>query len=163
MLPDGEFSKRLTGLHFYKTKEYYDALGDLILELFYSPEQLTKFFEGLDWDEEGLYKLCASKFNLEVLKKPDCVRPWHGLHLGAASKHKPNFKTEDRFFNNAYHSKEECRLELEVALKDKLFRKIVKTTRNRSLFNFFRFLKVKNLSLSLRWILWQYQLKSFLR
>lgn len=163
LLPNGMFSRRLTGLHFYKTEEYYRALSEIILELYSSPQKLSEFFKDLEWDEEGLYKLCASEFRLEMLKKKDCLRPWHGLHLGAASQHRPNFITEERFFNNAFRTKEECRIELESALEHDLFREIVRETKNRSLLNFVRFLGVRGLSIDLKFILWKYKLKSLLR
>ena len=160
LLPDGSFSKRLTGLHFFKTAEYYAALGETIDKLRYSSDELTRWFNGLDWDEEGLYKLAASAFDLSSLKQQNCLRPWHGLHLGAASNYKPNEKTEERFFNNAYRTKIECRQEVAEALKAPLLVHIAEKLPHRSFYNFMRFLDLSPKTFKMKKNAWEYYLKS---
>ena len=157
----GSFTKRLTGLHFYKTEEYFNQLSSLIIELRNSEKKLSKWFIGLSWEEEGLYKLVNSKYDISVLEKKDFPRPWHGLHLGAARK--TSVRTSEMFSNNSVKTFDECRIDMEVNLKDPLLREIMWRVYDRSFCNFLVFLKVRSLALSVSLVLLKFKAISFLK
>ncbi len=160
---DGSYSTRLTGLHFFKTQEYLDKLSPVIEELRNSKEKLQSFVLDLDWDEEALYKLVESEFSLERLKVETCERPWHGLHLGAARKHKPTQVTAERFYNSSFLSKEAAKEQLITYLKDPVLIRIIKLVPDRSFFNFLVFLGAWPDDLNLIWRILKHQMTALLK
>src|SRR5699024_9208899 len=50
-------SKRLTGLHFIKVKEYYNKMNPLIIEYLENPNLFLKEVKNFKYDEEFLYQL----------------------------------------------------------------------------------------------------------
>ena len=158
---NGDFINRLTGLHFYKTEEYYNQLSRLIIELRNSEEKLTEWFFGLSWEEEGLYKLVNSKYDTSILEKKDFPRPWHGLHLGAARK--TSVRTKEMFSNNSIKTIEECRMDMKINLRDPLLKEIMWRVYDRSFCNFLIFLEIKNLGLSVSLVLFKFKTIRFLK
>lgn len=81
-------SCRLTGLHFYKVEEYYNACGNVIdyfrdklkkndTSIFRHPKSNLDFYEG---DEELLYQI-VEKSGLGFPKDIKTKRVHHGIHL----------------------------------------------------------------------------------
>ena len=75
-------SKRLTGLHFFKTKEYFDKINPIILRIKNDKTYRDDYLEGLERDENLLYKINQEAFDFDPLIVSKAQRPWHGLHLG---------------------------------------------------------------------------------
>lgn len=93
------YVNKISGLHFVKTKEYYDAvtpkMQELINELNLMAESKSEKFNNCNFrDEELLYRLILESglklptdstgtgYNKETNPETDAYRPHHGLHLG---------------------------------------------------------------------------------
>lgn len=152
---DGNFTNRLTGLHFFKVKEYYSALGDLIDELRESPDKLSAFVKGFEWEEQALYKLVNKGFDIKCLEKEHYPRPWHGLHLGAARKIK--IRTKSMFEENSTLSMVQCKSAMEEHLKDDILLEIMDSVYDRSFCSFLDFLNVKPKSYKAKKVLYRYR------
>lgn len=118
----GKVSKRLTGLHFFKTKEYFQQIKPIIARIVEDKVYRDKYFDGLQRDEELLYKLNKEAFDFD----PDIVskaeRPWHGLHLGITRGNKDmDIRT---IKENSSLSLEEINNHLRNYLGDPVFREI---------------------------------------
>jgi len=160
---DGTPTERLTGLHFFKTEEYFSALGPLIEKLGTTPSSLRDFLAGLSWDEEALYRLVGSEFDISGLVSTDCERPWHGLHLGAARKHRPTSITTERFRENSSLPQEVCASIVQEWLSDPLLDTILRLCPDRSFFNYFLFLNLRAGSMATRFAVQQHSVVGWLK
>lgn len=150
VLEDGTHTRRLTGFHVFKVDEYTQVFSDHINRLFGSSIELTNFFKGLVWDEEALFDLVDLEYDIDVFKRDSCTRPWHGLHLGAASKHKINSEHKERYYNAKAISNLDMTKSIEKELEDEIVVQLLKIIPLRSFFNFLRFFSIKPKSLKLR-------------
>lgn len=60
-------SKRLTGLHFFNVKPYYEKMGDTLAYYRNNPERIAKDFQSLKRDEEMLYQLIEQQIGFDGL------------------------------------------------------------------------------------------------
>lgn len=121
---NGFSAKRLTGLHFFKTKEYLEEIRPILSVLKNDEEFRADFFSGIERDEHFLYKLnkLAFDFDDDVLTKAQ--RPWHGLHLGITrARKKIDIET---IKENSSLSIPEIKEYLAIITKDELFQQIQK-------------------------------------
>ncbi len=82
-LPDSKnLSKRLSGLHFVKTKEYFSAMDPIISNFFDSKKFRENLLKNVIRDEEFLYKINKIAFEFDSFEIAKNKRPWHGFHLG---------------------------------------------------------------------------------
>src|SRR5690606_33582173 len=108
--------KRLTGLHFIKTKEYFDKMDSLLFKLKKNKGFREKYFIDIDRDENLLYKLNKEAFNFDDNMLAKAQRPWHGLHLGITRGNKNvNLKIIEQ---NSSLSIEEIKLQITSMLED---------------------------------------------
>lgn len=121
---NGIITKRLTGLHFLKTKEYFEKINSIILKIKNDKSYREKYFEGLNRDEEFLYRLNMDAFNFSPLQLSKAERPWHGMHLGITRGNKNvDIKTVEE---NSSLSIEDIKKQLKEYLKDPIFQEIQK-------------------------------------
>lgn len=79
---EGRHTERLTGLHFVKTKEYFQKINPIIYRIKEDKAYRDKYLEGLERDENFLYKINKEAFDFDAKSVSTAERPWHGLHLG---------------------------------------------------------------------------------
>ncbi|RBP27162.1 hypothetical protein DFR65_1104 [Oceanihabitans sediminis] len=79
---DGGITERLTGLHFFKTKEYFDKINPIISRIKTDQSYRDHYLKGLERDENFLYKINKEAFDFDPELLSRAQRPWHGLHLG---------------------------------------------------------------------------------
>lgn len=121
---DGSLSTRLTGLHFLEKKNYFKAVDPIIKKLLSDESYLNSFVNGLERDEEFLYKLNMEAFNFAPELVSQMGRPWHGLHLGITRGNKNiNLKTIEE---NSSLSISEIKNFLSNYSSDKIFKEIMK-------------------------------------
>ncbi|MGW8121967.1 hypothetical protein ACV07N_04845 [Roseivirga echinicomitans] len=160
---DGNHSKRLTGFHFFKVNQYKEKLSEQINDLFNSAQNLSEFLNGLDWDEEALFKLVSIGFPIEPFKSKVCIRPWHGLHLGAASKHKIDRKNKERYYNAKGVTQLDMTNSLKLELNDPVLIDLLRLVPLRSFYNFLRFFKIPVKHLFMLKYIWSLRLKSMVK
>ncbi len=122
-----EKDKRLTGLHFIKTEEYYRVMKNVIESLDNNYDQLLldKFS-----DEQVLYELCHRGFDLSMLSKADPLRPYHGVHLRLLNRLDIKWRkfhdaaVLDPFF--LLPQKEELSHKLNGLFAEKIFQELIK-------------------------------------
>ncbi|GIN15391.1 hypothetical protein J32TS2_07470 [Shouchella clausii] len=96
-------SKRLTGLHFIKTKEYYKKMDSLIAYYLERPEKIEEAFRTGIRDEEFLYNLVEKRIGFGDIDKHH-YRPHHGFHLGILRNGPDHFKNYvEQGHTNPYH------------------------------------------------------------
>ena len=119
---DGELTKRLTGLHFFKTKEYFEKINPIISRIKKDTTYRDKYLEGIDRDESFLYKLNKEAFDFDPKLVSRAQRPWHGLHLGITRGNKDlDIKTIEE---NSSLSLDQVKNYLKEYIKDPIFRQI---------------------------------------
>lgn len=119
---NGDLSERLTGLHFFKTKEYYEKIGPIISQIKSDKFYRDVYLKGLERDENFLYKLNREAFDFDPELLAKAQRPWHGLHLGITRGNKNlDIQTIEE---NSSLSIEEVKNHLLGYLKDSVFKKI---------------------------------------
>ncbi|MGB1308737.1 MAG: hypothetical protein ACPG6B_07490 [Oceanihabitans sp.] len=82
LFKDGNLTKRLTGLHFFKTKEYFEKVEPIISKIKKDAIFRSEYLQGLKRDEHFLYKINKEAFQFHDKTVSKAERPWHGLHLG---------------------------------------------------------------------------------
>jgi len=132
--------RRLTGIHFVTREDYYATLGTLASELLRDSSAMRLFLNGIGRDEEFLYKLISSCMDLSRLTLEPYVRPWHGLHLGAA---RGDTVDKAKFAANSSLSRQEAKLQLYECLLDPVFRSLKTVRDDKSFDNYLHFLGVK--------------------
>lgn len=138
---NGNSTKRLTGLHFIKTAEYFKKINPIIEKIKNNKEFRNNFFEGIERDEHFLYRLNKMAFDFEDEKLIQAQRPWHGLHLGISRGNKKiNLNTIKK---NSSLSINEMSKNLTIIAIDKLFQQIQKKVYVVELDEIFRALKIK--------------------
>lgn len=119
---NGDLTDRLTGLHFFKTKEYFEKIDPIISRIKLDKNYRDKYLEGLERDESFLYKINKEAFAFDPELVSKAQRPWHGLHLGITRGNKNlDFQTIEE---NSSLNIDEIRSYLNEYLKDPIFRKI---------------------------------------
>lgn len=119
---NGEATQRLTGLHFFKTKEYFERISPIITRVKEDKAYREKYMHGLKRDEEFLYKINQEAFNFDVKTVSMAERPWHGLHLGITRGNKDlDIQTIEE---NSSLSLNEIKIHLKEYLKDPIFKEI---------------------------------------
>ncbi len=83
--PDSnDYGNRLSGLHFYIKKPYYEKLGPIISAYLKNRNELIGSLSGINRNEHFLYYLVKQGFDLVNLQNDNDFRPHHGIHLGFA-------------------------------------------------------------------------------
>lgn len=134
---NGLIEKRLTGLHFYATKPYYNALNDRIHKLLFDKKLLFDEINKHERNEHFLFNLVkdAIEFDPEVLSFSP--RPWHGLHLGVSRNQK------DKITYETFLTIEALNKEIKALLKDELFINLIRISPIIELFRVFRSLSIR--------------------
>ncbi|MDQ0300697.1 hypothetical protein J2S78_003165 [Salibacterium salarium] len=83
-------SNRLTGLHFFKTKPYYQKMNAIINFYRDNPDKLQKKIEKLGGNEQVLYEI-TKQIGFGKMKN-NHYRPHHGFHLGIIRNGPSRFK-----------------------------------------------------------------------
>lgn len=115
---------RLTGLHFFKTKEYFEKTTPIINRLKKDRSYWEAYVNGLERNEHFLYKLNKEAFGFDDLELAKAERPWHGLHLGITRG--DNTLDIETILANSSLSIDEIRRQLKEYQKDPIFRNIQK-------------------------------------
>lgn len=118
----GALSERLTGLHFFKTKEYFERIDPITSRIRKDKTYRDKYLEGLERDENFLYKINKEAFDFDPKLVSNIQRPWHGLHLGITRGNK-NLDTET-IEENSSLSLDELINHLKEYIKDPIFKEI---------------------------------------
>lgn len=74
-------TKRLSGLHFFKVKEYYQKMDRIIEYYLNNREKLSKLMTKLKSNERFLYHIIKEGIGFGKLNHARKYRPHHGLHL----------------------------------------------------------------------------------
>src|SRR5699024_7563425 len=119
-------SKRLTGLHFIKVKEYYANMLPLINQYLENPNLLEKECKYLKNDEEFLYQLIEEGVGFGKMREFH-FRPPHGFHVGIGRKGNDMERKRkiDRYIQQKQLSKQGILRQLNVYYDDPLFQKIM--------------------------------------
>ncbi|MDC8000096.1 hypothetical protein POV26_03540 [Aequorivita todarodis] len=120
----GNYTNRLTGLHFFKTKEYFEKIDPILIRLKNDKLYRNQYLKGLERDENFLYKLNKEAFNFDDEVLSHAQRPWHGLHLGITRGNKGI--DEKIIIQNSSLSIDEIRAYLVEYSNDPLFKEIQK-------------------------------------
>ncbi|MDX1774834.1 hypothetical protein [Oceanihabitans sediminis] len=121
---DGEVTERLTGLHFFKTKEYFDKINPNISRIKTDQSYRDDYLKGLERDENFLYKINKEAFDFDPELLSRAQRPWHGLHLGITRGNKDlDIQTIQE---NSSLRIEEIISHLREYIKDPIFKEIQK-------------------------------------
>lgn len=116
--------KRLTGLHFIETENYFLKIDPIVKRIKSDVVFRKQFLEDVERDETLLYKINKEAFSFDDKKLIEAERPWHGMHLGITrGNNKMNIKTIEE---NSSLTLEEIKRNLIKFLDDKLFKKIQK-------------------------------------
>lgn len=84
-------SKRMSGLHFVKRKEYYEKMNSTIRHFLKHPVELKPFEElKTSPNEHFLYYLLEKNIGFGDLDKVKIWRPHHGFHIGYCLKNRVN-------------------------------------------------------------------------
>lgn len=119
---NGKTVERLTGLHFFEIKKYFEKINPIISRINKDKEYRDKYLEGLERDENFLYKINKEAFDFDPKVLANAQRPWHGLHLGITRGNKDlDIQTIQQ---NSSLKLEEVRAQLGEYLKDPVFREI---------------------------------------
>src|SRR5699024_6131767 len=119
-------SKRLTGLHFIKVKEYFTKMDSLIKEYLKDPNLFLKEVKNFKHDEEFLYKLVEKGIGFGKIRKHH-FRPPHGFHVGVARKGDENERKRkvDRYMKQKQLTKQGIINQLNAYYEDPLFKEIM--------------------------------------
>jgi hypothetical protein len=79
---NGNLTDRLTGLHFFQTKEYFDKIEPIISQIENDKYFRDEYLKDIERNENFLYKINKQAFNFDEKLVSQAERPWHGLHLG---------------------------------------------------------------------------------
>jgi hypothetical protein len=120
----GNFTNRLTGLHFFQTKEYFTKIDPILIHLKNDKVYRDQYLKGIERDENFLYKINKEAFNFDDEILSHAQRPWHGLHLGITRGNKGIDKKI--ILENSSLSLNEIQASLVQYSKDPLFEKIQK-------------------------------------
>lgn len=119
---NGELTERLTGLHFFKTKEYLEKINPIITRIKKDKIYRDNYLVGLERDENFLYKINKEAFDFDPKLVSTAQRPWHGLHLGITRGNKDlDIETIEE---NSSLSLIEVKNYLRKYIKDPVFKKI---------------------------------------
>lgn len=116
--------QRLTGLHFVKTKEYFDGIGGVISKIKGDEVFREQYLADVGRDENFLYKINKETFDFDDRVLSKAKRPWHGLHLGITRGNK-NVDVK-QIAENSSLSLEEIKAALAGYSKDPLFVSILR-------------------------------------
>lgn len=118
----GALTQRLTGLHFFKTKEYFEKVNPIISRIKMDQSYRDNYLKGLERDEIFLYKLNKDAFDFGPELLSTAQRPWHGLHLGITRGNKDlDIQT---IKENSSLSLEEVKNHLREYMEDPIFTEI---------------------------------------
>ncbi len=119
LLPNGNLSRRLTGLHFIITEPYYNKVNPIIVKILENDSFRINIIEKVNRDEEFLYVLNEEAFNFDPLKISENKTPLHGFHLGVFRKNNKIHPNEIR--DNSLLTYDEIKLQLRDLLRDNEF------------------------------------------
>lgn len=118
----GAPTNRLTGLHFFKTKEYFDKIEPIISYIKEDRIYRDNYLKGLERDENFLYKINKEAFDFDPIIVSTAERPWHGLHLGITRGNKDlDIQTIEE---NSSLSIKEIQNQLLTYVQDPIFKEI---------------------------------------
>jgi len=75
-------TKRLTGLHFIRVKEYYSKMNKIIKYYLENTDELYRLMNKLNSNEKFLYFIIEKEIGFGKLNQVKKYRPHHGIHLG---------------------------------------------------------------------------------
>lgn len=145
-LLNGELSRRLTGLHFVIVNPYFKRINPIIKEFLTNQKFREDMLEGVQRDEEFLYKLNLKAFDFDAQLLSKNLRPWHGYHLGMVRG--KSFLNKNTIAKNSSLSFFEIKKQLFDFSKDKIFLKLFRKVFCIELFQTFKYFKI-SLPLSL--------------
>lgn len=119
---NGNLTDRLTGLHFFKTKEYFHKIEPIISQIENDKYFRDEYLKDLERNENFLYKINKQAFNFDEKLVSQAERPWHGLHLGVTRGNKD--VDIEVIKENSSLTIEAIKQYLKKYLKDPIFRKI---------------------------------------
>ncbi|MCP3032938.1 hypothetical protein LF817_16555 [Halobacillus sp. A1] len=125
-------SKRLTGLHFYKVKEYYDKMDEILDDYLMNKDKLVNQLLEYRWDEEFLFDIVNDGIGTKGLSGND-YRPHHGFHIGTIRHGKIEKGYLENGQNNVVHllpNYPELKSKLAVYYRDPLFLDILERIQN---------------------------------
>lgn len=140
--PSGRPTNRLTGLHFVEVEPYYKAVQPIIEQIHSDSSYRKEFFEGLNRDENLLYKLNKTAFHFDDEKLIHAQRPWHGIHLGIVRGKKAWNK--ETLLENSSLGIEVIKSQLQGFLKDPVFKQIQAQVFVIELYDVLKYLQIKN-------------------
>jgi len=119
---NGKTVERLTGLHFFEIKKYFEKINPIISRINKDKEYRDKYLQGLERDENFLYKINKEAFDFDSKILIAAERPWHGLHLGITRGNKGlNMQTIQE---NSSLSISEVKEQLKNYISDPIFKEI---------------------------------------
>ncbi|SCG83247.1 hypothetical protein DW1_1677 [Proteiniborus sp. DW1] len=74
-------TKRLSGLHFFKVKEYYSKMNKIIEYYLNNSDELYRIMNKLKSNEKFLYYIIEKEIGFGKLGQARKYRPHHGIHL----------------------------------------------------------------------------------
>jgi hypothetical protein len=119
LLPDGQTSKRLTGLHFFEVDPYYDKVETLSNNLLNDKKSAYDFLSRFKRDEHALYHIVKKSIGFNEYEVAKMKRPWHGFHIGVVRGGKK--LTEKQLNENSSISYDQIKFQLFNILKEKEF------------------------------------------
>ncbi|MFD1335295.1 hypothetical protein ACFQ4N_06920 [Oceanobacillus iheyensis] len=119
-------SKRLTGLHFFKVKDYYKKMNPIIEYYLENPSILYDEVKALRYDEEFLYKIIEKGIGLGKIEE-HFFRPPHGFHIGVGRQGDNNerLRKMDRYLNQKKLIRQGVIDQLDAFYNDPVFKKIM--------------------------------------
>ncbi|MCT1575731.1 hypothetical protein M3E13_05505 [Oceanobacillus kimchii] len=127
-------SKRLTGLHFFKVKDYYKKMNPIIQYYLNNPNKLYNEVKELRYDEEFLYKIIEKGIGFGKIEE-HFFRPPHGFHIGVARQGDDQEKLRkiDRYLNQKKLISQGVIEQLDIFFNDPIFKKIMLLTPDNSI------------------------------
>ena len=119
LLPDGQTSERLTGLHFFEVDPYYDKVETLSNNLLNDKKSAYDFLSRFQRDEHALYHIVKKSIGFNEYEVAKMKRPWHGFHIGVVRGGKK--LTEKQLNENSSISYDQIKFQLFNILKEKEF------------------------------------------
>jgi len=123
ILPTGETSKRLSGLHFVIVKPYFMRVNRIITEILSNKPYRDSLIEEIKRDEELLYIINKRAFKFDPDRLIHNNVPLHGIHFGLFRSGKK--VCLDQIGDDSLLSVSDIKVQVSSLLKEKEFRAVL--------------------------------------
>ncbi len=158
--PDGSLSEVMSGLHFFKKKEYFQYMGNIIYQYRADLSQLAQKFQLFEFDEQFLFYIINQAFGITFLPVNNSFRPNHGFHLSVARRKTFDFD-QNLVWNNT--SDYMLRSSLNSIFKNRLFKIMAILNPEYALFRTYKHYARKRINFFFLYIIFFYSLFSIKR